>query len=82
MRLMFLKGETDMKDQPSNILSIFSQQLEMIEQTEEALLHEHPHIMKKTHKGEEEVEAEGEEDLSSLAATEVMMCVGVSLRQL
>ena len=43
----------------------------MIEQTEEALLHEHPHIMKKTHKGEEEVEAEGEEDLSSLSATEV-----------
>ena len=43
----------------------------MIEQTEEALLHEHPHIMKKTHKGEEEVEAEGEEDLSSLSASEV-----------
>ena len=43
----------------------------MIEQTEEALLHEHPHITKKTHKGEEEVEAEGEEDLSSLSTTEV-----------
>ena len=29
------------------------------------------HIMKKTHKGEEEVEANGEEDLSSLSATKV-----------
>ena len=34
-------------------------------------LHEHLHIMKKIHKGEEEVEAEGEEDLSSLSTTEV-----------
>ena len=30
--------------------------------------------MKKTHKGEEEVEAEGEVDLSSLSATEVNYC--------
>ena len=35
------------------------------------LLHEYLHITKKIHKGEEEVEAEGEEDLSSLSATEV-----------
>ena len=32
--------------------------------------------MKKTHKGEEEVEAEAEEDLSSLSATEVSYSPG------
>ena len=39
----------------------------MIEQTEAELEQEHPHITKKTHKGEVEVEQEGEEDFSSLS---------------
>ena len=42
----------------------------MIEQTEAELQQEHPHITKKTHKGEVEVEEEGEEDLSSLSVAE------------